>query len=231
MDRNLTKLRYSHMIRAVIFDMDGLLIDSEPFWQKAEIEVFSTLGVSLTQERVQETMGLRVDEVIQYWYSRYPWKDYAEEKTARQIVDKVIELVQQKGIAKKGVYQIMQLFTQQKLPIAIASSSWNEIINAVVDRINIGESINLVHSAQDEPYGKPHPGVYITTAQKLGVAPSECLAFEDSPNGLLSAKAAKMKCVAVPDETLREDKRLYIADMKINSLEDFSVEVLKQLQA
>ena len=218
------------MIKAVIFDMDGLLIDSEPLWQEAEISVFSQVRVPLTQEMTKETMGLRVDEVVEHWHTRYPWEKPSKEETAQKIADRVVELVKEKGVAKKGVNQTIQIFVGQNIPIAIASSSWRKIIDAVVERLGIAEYISLTHSAQDELHGKPHPGVYLTTAQKLGVLPSECLAFEDSPNGVLAAKAAQMKCIAVPDATVAEDPRFLAADIVLHSLEEFSRETLNQFQ-
>ncbi len=218
------------MIKAVIFDMDGLLIDSEPLWEEAEMRVFSKIGVPLTREMTKQTMGLRIDEVVQHWYGRYPWNGPTQQEVQEGIVAKVIELVRVKGESKKGAKQIVKFFTDNNLPIAIASSSQTEIINAVLERIGIRDAFTVICSAEHEPYGKPHPGVYITTAEKLGVLPQDCLAFEDSPNGVLSAKAAKMKCVAVPDEKMRGDKRLLISDLMIDSLEEFGNDLFKSLQ-
>ncbi|MBI2598620.1 hexitol phosphatase HxpB [Candidatus Curtissbacteria bacterium] len=216
------------MIKAIIFDMDGLLIDSEPLWEEAELATFSAVGVPLTEEMTKETMGLRVDEVVQHWFSRYPWKTPTQKEVEATIVEKVIELVNEKGIAKDGVEAIVKTFKKAGLPMAIASSSQTEIINAVLDKLGIKDYFKVIHSAEHETYGKPHPGVYITTAVKLGIPPQNCLAFEDSPNGVLAAKAARMKCVAVPDIKMKDDKRLLIADMVITSLNDFHLEALKQ---
>lgn len=217
------------MIHAVIFDMDGLLIDSEPLWRKALVEILSKLGVPLTLERCKETMGMRVDEVIEYWFSRYPWDGATKEKVVANVIDEVIRLIKSEGQIMEGVHEVIALLDSQTIPMAIASSSPMDIIDAVLERIDIKDKIKIVHSAEHEPYGKPHPGVYITTAEKLGVSPAHCLAFEDSPNGVLSAKAAKMKCVAVPEHTTLDDKRFGIADLKISSLKDFTLENLKNL--
>mgnify|MGYP001576064060 CR=1 FL=1 len=215
------------MIKAIIFDMDGLLIDSEPLWEEAEIRTFTVVGVPLTPEMTKQTMGLRVDEVVEHWYSRYPWKDQSKKETEAIIVKNVIDLVKAKGKAREGVSEIIQLFKQQGLPMGIASSSQTDIINAVLEKLLIAGDMGVIYSAEHEPYGKPHPGVYITAAKELKVAPENCLAFEDSPNGVLAAKAAKMKCVAIPDPKMKDDKRFYIADRTINSLLDFDVNVLK----
>lgn len=209
------------MIKAVIFDMDGLLIDSEPFWQEAEVKTFGEVGVPLTIEMARETMGLRVDEVVGYWFSRYPWNGRSKDKVEAKIIERVIELVKKKGKLRQGAREIMKFLSRKNIPIAIASSSFTEIINAVLEKVLIKKYIKVIHSAQHESFGKPHPGVYLTTAKKLKIAPEYCLAFEDSVNGVLAAKSAKMKCIAVPDESIKGDKRFYIADLIIYSLKDF----------
>jgi len=217
------------MIRAVIFDMDGLLIDSEPLWQEAEIKTFREVGVPLTKERTKETMGFRVDEVVEHWFLHYPWKSPSKKDVEAKVVKRVIEFIQEKGKARKGAEKIIRLFAKKKIPMAIASSSQTEIINAVLDKVSIRKYIKVAYSAEHELYGKPHPGVYITAAKKLHVEPESCLAFEDSPNGVLSTKAAKMKCIAVPDATVRNNAVFSIADMVIDSLEDFRLKYLERV--
>ena len=217
------------MIKAVIFDMDGLLIDSEPLWEEAETRTFREVGVPLTKEKTKETMGLRVDEVVEHWFSRYPWKSPSKKEVEAKVVKRVIELVQEKGKARKGVGEITRLFVREEIPMAIASSSLTKIITAVLDKVSIREYIKVIYSAEHELYGKPHPGVYITTAKKLNVEPEFCLAFEDSPNGVLSAKAAKMKCIAVPDSAMKNNKIFSIVDMVLDSLEDFRLEYLERI--
>ena len=216
------------MIKAIIFDMDGLLVDSEPLWQEAEIMIFIPLGVPLSKEMARTTMGLRIDEVVEHWFTRYPWQETTKKVVEDKVVEKVIELIEEKGRMLKGVEEIIKLFATANMPMAIASSSQTRVIDAVLKKISIREYIRVVHSAEEEPYGKPHPGVYITAAKKLGVSPEYCLAFEDSPNGVLSAKAAGMKCIAVPDSSVREDEGFTKADMVLDSLEDFHIEYLKR---
>lgn len=217
------------MIKAVIFDMDGLLIDSEPLWRKAEVKVFNEFGVPVTLERCRETAGLRIDEVVKYWESEYSFQDVSKEKIISGILEEVIGLIKSEGEAMGGVDKIIAFFESQKTPMAIVSSSSMRVINAVLDKINVKEKMKIIHSAENELFGKPHPGVYITTAQKLGVSPSECLAFEDSKNGVLSAKSAKMKCVAVPDPISFSDKQFGIADLVIKTLDDFNLDNFNSL--
>lgn len=215
------------MIEAVIFDMDGLLIDSEPIWQEAEILVLTKVGVPLTIEMTAQTMGLRTDEVIEYWHRRYPWATPSQQEVCKELDATVIELIKTKGVAKEGVKEAISVCKDAGLPVAIASSSPTLLIEAVVEKVGIAREIDVIHSAHDESYGKPHPAVYIRTAESLQVHPNHCLAFEDSANGVLSAKAAKMRCIAIPEPQARNDKRFGIADSILHSLKDFTPQMLK----
>lgn len=208
--------------------MDGLLIDSEPLWKHAEVDVLANVGVPLTYEMTNQTMGLRTDEVVRYWFDRYPWLLPAQNAVAREINDRLIQLIAESGTAKLGVNEAVAVIRHLGLPMAIASSSTEEIIDAVLNRLDVREYISVVHSAQHELYGKPHPAVYLAAADKLGVQPTECLAFEDSVNGVLAAKAAKMVCIAIPEPELRSDRRFGIADLILDSLNDFTAEMLSR---
>lgn len=159
---------------------------------------------------------------------RYSWKGQSKKEIEAIIVKNVIAFVKAKGKAREGVNQTIQLFKQEGFLMGIASSSQTDIINAVLEKLLIANEMSVIYSAEHEPYGKPHPGVYITAAKELKVAPENCLVFEDSPNGVLAAKAAKMKCVAIPDSKMKEDKRFCISDMTMDSLLDFDISILKR---
>lgn len=217
------------MIKAVIFDMDGLLIDSEPLWKAAETEVFNSVGVPLTDKMALETTGLRTDEVVRYWHHRYPWDAPSIEEIRKKLDLKVLEEVKKHGNPMKGVSEIIAVCESLNLPMAIASSSSIAMIEAVVEKLGIGHKFEIIHSAQFETFGKPHPAVYISAAKKLGVDPEQCLAFEDSANGVLSAKSAKMHCIAVPEPEVRNDKRFGIADRVVNSLNDITSDIIQKM--
>ncbi len=209
------------MIKAIIFDMDGLLIDSEPFWRQAEIEAFAEVGVLLSDADCRETMGYRLNEVVELWYSRFPWTG----KTLAEVEARILSLVSQyiisEGKPMPGVRQLMVACKKQSLKIAIASSSPIKLINSVVTLLKMENEFDALHSAQHEAYGKPHPSVFLTTAKMLDVSPHECLVFEDSFHGVVAALAAKMKVVAVPDSEMISDKRFNAATLTIKSLVDF----------
>jgi beta-phosphoglucomutase-like phosphatase (HAD superfamily) len=217
------------MIQAVIFDMDGLLIDSEPIWQETEVALFRSVGIPVTLAMSTQTMGLRSDEVVRYWHHRYPWKTPSQTSVATDLIDRMVMALEAADIAMPGVQEAFAVVAAAGLPIAIASSSPIRLIHAAIKNLGIADKLQEVQSAEHEEYGKPHPGVYIRTAKKLGVAPEHCLAFEDSINGVIAAKAAKMHCIAIPDPAMRSHKAYGIADLILDSLDEFTPAVLKNL--
>lgn len=217
--------------RAVVFDMDGLIIDSEPLWREAEKEIFGSVGVILTDEMCASTMGLRIDEVVAHWYRRSPWEEPAKEEVATRVVDRVISLVRQKGASLPGVHTALQSCRALGLRTALASSSARRIIMAALDRLELSDEFEVIRSAQDEPAGKPHPAIFLNAAAALGVMPHECLALEDSLNGVLAAKAAGMTCIAIPAGSLAYPAGGPGADLTLASLEELSPELLEELAA
>jgi sugar-phosphatase len=209
--------------------MDGLLIDSEPLWQEAEILIFKQVNIALTPELCLQTKGLRIDEVVDYWYQRYPWTNLSLLEVEKLIVAKVIELIHLKGESLPGVKEAITFVQQKQVKIALASSSATIIIQAALQRLNLTDTFTQIYSAESELLGKPHPGVYLTTASKLNVLPQECLALEDSLNGVLAAKAAQMKCIAVPDPSEYHNPKFAIADVILKSLAEFNQDIWQKI--
>ena len=213
--------------------MDGLLLDSEPYWKEAEIEVFSKLGVPLTGWMCDSTVGKRIEEVVSHWHKLYPWdanKSGASFKeVSKEVLHKVISLINDRGIPLEGVDYIIKFFKDRKIKTAIASSSAMIIIEAALQKFAIKEEFDSVHSAENEQFGKPHPAVYLNTAKQLGTLPMNCLAFEDSYNGLVAAKDAGMKTVVIPEKRFFNDERFSLADIKLSSLKQFDMKNLEAL--
>jgi HAD superfamily hydrolase (TIGR01509 family) len=216
-------------LNAVIFDMDGLLIDSEPLWREAANELLLTYGKKLTAEQYAVTTGLRTKEFVGYWFRHFnlPAEDSANAE--KIIVDLVINLVKQKGKPLPGVAHIFNFFLDRKFKIGLATSSPPALINVVVDMLGIRTHLQAISSAESLDFGKPHPEVYLNCAEKLGVQPVQCICFEDSFNGMVAAKAAKMKCVIVPSIHDIKNPAWEAADLKISTLANFNELLLESL--
>lgn len=209
------------MIKAVIFDMDGLLIDSEPFWQVEEKNAFAEVGIDITTEMQKETYGLGTKEVVQHWYNYKPWQDKKFDDIRNTIIRNTEERVNNEGVAKEGVYETIDFFKKKGIKIGLASSSPMHFIETVVNKLDIKNEFASLNSAETAGYSKPHPAVFINAAKNLSTDPLHCLVIEDSFHGLIAAKAARMKTIVVPDETHHDDLKYDIADLKIKSLTGF----------
>lgn len=203
--------------KAIIFDMDGLVIDSEPYWKIAEKTVFGKYGLLLSDDLLRQVMGFRLSEVVAHWYNYQPWPEPNFKQTENEILTLVQSLIIENAEALPGIIELFEQLKKYNYKIAIASSSNMSLIEAVVQKLNIGSYIDLLWSAQYEPYGKPHPAIFITTAQKLNVKPEDCVVLEDSINGVIAAKAARMKCIAIPETATFKDPRFALADLKVES--------------
>ncbi len=206
------------MREAVIFDLDGLLIDSEPIWREVEQRVFGDLGIALDDDLCRTTMGMTVDAVVAHWYERAPWSGPDPGEVEESIVAGVVATIRAGATAMPGVDHALAVAEALGLRRAIASSSHEVVIAAALDRLGIVDAFEAVVSAQHEPFGKPHPVVYLTAAHRLGVAPGQCVALEDSPNGVRAAKDAGMRCVAVPEAGI-DHAAVAEADVVLQSLE------------
>jgi HAD superfamily hydrolase (TIGR01509 family) len=217
------------MTDTVIFDMDGLLVDSEPLWTIAMQDVFSSVGAYISPELAAKTTGLRTVEVVDFWYDYFKWEGKSKEQVSGEIIEAVSHQVMTKGRLMEGVNDVLELVRRKGMKMGLASSSPICFIERVLEHFWLKDYFQEVSSAEFESYGKPHPGVYLTCAGKLGSSPLNCLAFEDSVNGMIAAKAARMKVVAVPEEHNLNNPRYVLADLKLDSLTQFTEDHLLRL--
>lgn len=204
----------------VIYDMDGVLTDSEPLWKIAMEDVFRSVGCPLTKEDFQRTVGLRIDEVTAYWYQVSPWPDASPKDVEHAIVQRMIELLTERATPLPGVIESLEFFASRGLKIGLATSSYQVLIDCILDTLKIRHFFQAIHSAEFELFGKPHPAVYLTTAKSLGLDPRHCLVIEDSLNGIISGKAARMTVLCVPEKTHHPEPKLILADAQFDNLID-----------
>jgi HAD superfamily hydrolase (TIGR01509 family) len=154
----------------------------------------------------------------------------ARVEVERAVTSRVAEMIEAEGEPMPGARDVIDLCRRLSIPTAVCSGSYAVVIEAALDRLGITEAMSTWHSAEWEPLGKPHPGAYLTTADKLGVDPTECLAFEDSFHGAISAKSARMRVVAVPEPAALASPRWGFCDLVIDSLTAFDEVALRFLE-
>lgn len=206
---------------AVIFDMDGVLIDSEPLWKIAMEEVFQSIGCSLTRQDFQKTVGLRLDEVIEFWYEHTGWSNATPKEVEQRIVQRMIILLKENGKPLTGVHETLAFLKEKGKKIGLATSSYSILIETILEVLSIKHFFDVTHSAENESFGKPHPAVYLTVAKELNVSPQKCLVIEDSLNGVISGKSARMKVVCIPEKTHHPEPKLILADYHFEDMSLF----------
>ncbi|GAO42936.1 hexitol phosphatase HxpB [Flavihumibacter petaseus] len=208
--------------KAVIFDMDGLLIDSEPLWQEAGIEALLPHNIQLTVEQYHSSTGLRTLEWVDHWFTHFAVDKSNAAATVTRIEASAIDKINRLGKPMPGVEHIINFFLERNFAIGIASSSPLALIDVVIKKLGITQHLDAISSAQGLPFGKPHPQVYLNCAETLGIPAYRCICFEDSFNGMIAAKAAKMACVVVPEAAQYHSPRWGAADLKLGSLANFN---------
>ncbi|NIJ51795.1 hexitol phosphatase HxpB [Dyadobacter arcticus] len=209
------------MIKAAIFDMDGLLIDSEPIWTDAAREVMQKVNFEITDSLKLQTTGLSIKLFLDFCHQIQPWNTPSFEELEKEILEIAHTNILAHAVALPGAIALVKELKSQGLKLAVASASHMELIEGVLKRLDIIDYFDTWHSGELEKFTKPHPAVYLTTAKKLGMLPEECIAFEDSHAGLRSAHAAGMITISVPTMEVFDDPKFDMADYKIDSLEKY----------
>lgn len=218
------------MIEAAIFDMDGVIIDSEPLWAEAQREVFTSIGVEYDEELALKTVGTGSFDTIDFWYRRQPWQGVSFKEVEERIFSRMVSLIREKGKIMDGLTDILHFFKSKGLKIGLASGSPLFIIHLVTEQLGIKDKFEIIHSIENEDYGKPHPAVFISVARKFNIAPMHCVVIEDSFNGLIAAKAARMKAIAYLRNGEFNNSRYDFADLKLSSFKEFDEKYFNYLQ-
>lgn len=210
-------------IAAAIFDMDGLLVDSEPLWDRAELEIIADLGVDISRRNeLPDVLGLRIDMVVDLWFAQQPWQGPDRAEITARIINRAVALVEQERPLLPGVREAIGLCKRQGLKVGLASASPLHMLEKVLSMFDLREQFDALASAEKLPYSKPHPQVYLNCAALLGVNPVNCVALEDSVNGMIASKAARMRAIVVPEHAIFNDPRYALADVKLSSLEQLT---------
>lgn len=206
---------------AVIFDIDGLLINSEPLWNKAATEIFRQYGIQLSDEQYAITTGLRSKEFVAHWLHEYKVPASEFDRAEQKVIELALELIDKGATLMPGVEHIFEFFLQRDFKMGLATSSPTLLIEWVKDKLGIRSYIQSSCSAQHLIHAKPHPQVYLECAAGLHVSPLACICFEDSFYGMIAAKAARMTCVVVPAADQVKEDKWGAADLKLTSLQNF----------
>ena len=208
-------------LRATLFDMDGLLIDSEILWHKAELEIFGDLGVPISNEGDRSTKGMFVGEVVEFWFERSPWVAPSRDEVVSMLLARVGDLVESEGRMLPGAQYAIDLCAERG-PLGLASSTPLQLIYRCLDHFGLRDYFQTVQSAEFEPFGKPHPGVFLSAAASLDVAAADCLVIEDSAAGVMAGVAAHMTVVAVPTPEDAAQPAFARADLVLRSLDELT---------
>jgi HAD superfamily hydrolase (TIGR01509 family) len=185
------------MIKAIIFDMDGVLVDSEPFHVEIVKRQFELNKLLISAEEHHQYMGVASDVMWQDIAKRHSLEIAVEELIAQNKAESIRYFKEIKEIpVMNGLVDVLEILSQKRYPMAVASSSFQEIIEIILERTGLRKYFQQVVSSQEAGRSKPEPDVFLLAAKRLKVNPEECLVIEDSANGIKAAKAAGMKCIA-----------------------------------
>lgn len=199
--------------KAVIFDMDGVIINSEALWKQAEKEIFTSLGVEVKDECSKLTKSMTTTEVTKFWYKKFPWQNIDLELVEQLVISRVLELIECENCLINGVKEFIEKLKRENYKIGLATNSPHIIVATVLQKHGISELFDVISSAEFESKGKPDPAVYLTTAKKLNVETNHCIVIEDSYSGMFAAKSAGMKVIAFTNGDTNIE--FEIADYKI----------------
>ena len=180
-------------MKAIIFDMDGVIINSEPLHVKIERELLEELGGTITDKEHSNFIGTT---------DYHMWSTFKEQFNIELSVDEMIKIKRDRfneNIHKielvPGFWDFFIKVYEAGHPLALASSNNKESVNLIVEKFELNKYLKVIMTGEDVSEGKPNPEIFLKTAEKLGVSPSNCIVIEDAKNGVLAAKAAGMKCI------------------------------------
>ncbi len=213
---------------AAIFDMDGVLVDSNPFHVRKWVELLKESGVAFDPEELpHRVLGHRNDTALRFYFGPHLRPEEAA-RLSEQLEEKFRAAFAPHARPLAGLETLLRECRRAGVPLAVASSAMRKNVEFVVEALGFGEVFRCLVSGDEVVRSKPEPEIYLLTAKKLGVRPEACVAFEDSPVGLQSARRAGMKCVGIAS-TFPQRELEPQADLVLRSLEEVDLERLRGL--
>lgn len=185
------------MIQGVIFDFDGLLIDTNALWFEAERASFSAVGVRVTPERQRITAAMTTREVADYWYADQPWTGRTVEQLEQDVISYVRSRLESGGGVMSGALDLVRQCTQRGLCIGLATNAPRDVCIPALTSVGLIEHFDASLTEADVVKGKPHPDVYDACLRALSLLPCEAVALEDSPAGALAARRAGLRVIGM----------------------------------
>lgn len=212
----------------IVFDLNGVIVNDERIHQESWRQLLKKHNFKISEEEFKDKIFGRTEkEVLNHLFNKKISKEELERYSSER-VKIAINVFKPKISLTRGLDKFLDLLHKYKIQIAIATSSRRTYLNFILDELNIRKYFQTILSAEDIKYGKPHPEIYLKTAQKLGVKPENCIVFEDSISGIKSAKAARMKVIAIT--TTHNKEELALADKVITTFEGLTLRELEDLQ-
>jgi HAD superfamily hydrolase (TIGR01509 family) len=216
------------VIRAVVFDLDGVLVDSEHVWDAAREELARERGGRWHEGAQRDMMGMSSKEWSRYMHETIGVPDPPEEISA-EVVRRLEQIYRRQLPLIDGAAEAVERLAAH-WPLAVASSSNRPIIDLVLELSGLARFFSTTVSSEEVPRGKPAPDVYLEAAKRLEVDPAACAAVEDSHNGILSAKAARMRVIAIPNQRYPPaEGGLAAADAVLASIHELTPEAVEGL--
>jgi HAD superfamily hydrolase (TIGR01509 family) len=213
------------MTAAVVFDLDGVLLQSEEVWDAVRERYVRKAGGRYDEEVQRAMMGMSAPEWSRYLHGEAGVRADPEDIN-RDVVERMLEAYRRELPLLPGAVEAVRR-TAESFPLGLASSSNREVFEAVLDLAGIADCFSATVSSEEVARGKPAPDVYLEAARRLGVEPERCAAVEDSHTGIRSAKSAGMRVVAIPNASYPpDDEALELADAVVRSLDDLTLSVL-----
>lgn len=213
------------MIKAVIFDMDGVITDTQPLHNKTNAEVLQFYGIPLTEEDLSKFAGIPNKKIFPDLFKKYNIKSDPNKAVLEKW--RLITKRTKKVRPISGVLNFIKNLHGNNFKLALASSSTENFINHILNSLKIKHFFTIIINGDEIKKGKPNPDIFLKAAEKLNINPANCLVLEDTPSGVKAAKSAGMKCIAITTSQKRE--QLKQADKIIDNFSELTISELNSL--